>query len=266
MDFVSFIILTYNSEKYIKECIQSIRELKKIKYEVIVCDNGSKDNSCKIVKDFMDNNIHLIVLDKNYGTTISRNKGISLAKGEYICILDSDTEINEYAIQYMINYLKKYEDVGIVGPSMKNAKGEKQIPYRKFPNFKLKIYKALPVNYFNKKGIEMEKISVKEGQKEVIADYLISACWCMPKSTIQKVGMLDERIFYSPEDVEFCIRVWKNNLKVVHLTEPLILHYYQRISKKALLSRVNFSHFYCLLRMLYENRKFLKYQNSKKNY
>ncbi|MCD7893364.1 MAG: glycosyltransferase [Erysipelotrichaceae bacterium] len=256
---IAFIILTYNSQQYIENCIKSILSFDSLDFNAYIVDNGSNDKSVEIIKSFNDKRIILIELDKNYGTTISRNKGLHLIKDEdYVCILDSDTEVNQKAMVYMIDYLKNHIDVGLVGPSMKNKQDIYQIPYRRFPNLKLKLYKAAPIKSLNEKGIKMESYQVNDKDIAIECDYLISACWMMPKTTIDKVGYLDERIFYSPEDVEYCIRIWENNLRIVHLKEPVIIHHYQRISKKKLFSKVNFSHFYCLLRMLYENRKFLK--------
>lgn len=256
---IAFVILTYNSDKFIEDCLSSILKFKSIEYSIYVIDNGSKDQTIEIIKSFSDVNIHLICLEKNYGTTISRNKGLKkITDEQFVCILDSDTIVNEEAIISMINYLQNHKDVGLVGPSMKNINGELQTPYRKFPNLKLKLYKALPIKRFNDKGHELESYILDDKQTEVICDYLISACWVMPVSTLSIVGLLDERIFYAPEDVEYCIRVWKNNLKIVHLKKPCIIHYYQRISRKKLISKVNLSHFYCLIRMLTENRNFLK--------
>lgn len=258
MKSIAFIILTYNSEKYIYHCLKSVLDITGIVMNIFVIDNGSTDKSKELIQSFHDERIHLISMKKNYGTTITRNKGLANVTNEdYICILDSDTEINQDAILEMMDYLDHHRDVGLVGPSMKNQNDEFQIPYRKFPNLKLKLYKNIPIKSFNEKGVQMESYPDTD-EKYIICDYLISACWLMPTSTFKKVGYLDERIFYAPEDVEYCIRIWKHGLKIVHLKNPVIIHHYQRISKKKLISKVNISHTYCLIRMLVENREFLK--------
>ena len=112
MKQVSFVILSWNSEKYLKECIQSILNIKEYNIGIYIIDNGSIDGSVEIIEKFSDKRINLIKLDKNYGTTISRNKGLQLIKyTDYICILDSDTIINEKAIDIMTEYLEKHKNV-----------------------------------------------------------------------------------------------------------------------------------------------------------
>ena len=105
MKKISFIVLSYNSEKYIEDCLESILKIEKYKVHIYVIDNGSKDSSIEIINKIKNEQITLIKLEKNYGTTISRNKGLHLIKEtDFICILDSDTIINEKAIEIMVNY------------------------------------------------------------------------------------------------------------------------------------------------------------------
>jgi len=120
---VSYIILTWNSEKYIKKCIDSILSIKDIEHDIIVVDNGSNDNTKIILKEYKTL-IRTIYLDKNYGTTKSRNLGIkeSDEDSDYICILDSDTQINKLALEKLIS-LAQEEKVGIVGPQMITSSG-----------------------------------------------------------------------------------------------------------------------------------------------
>jgi GT2 family glycosyltransferase len=258
MEKISFIILTHNSNEYIKRCLESIENIKSFEIEIIIADNGSTDNTIKIIENFKKDNIKIIKLKKNYGTTISRNKCLHLIKNtDFICILDSDTIINTDAIEKMIEYLKMNSNVGIVGPGMKGLNNKKQLPYRKFPTWKIKLLKTIPIKKLNSKGIELESYKIKD-DIPFECDYLISACWMMQYDTYKKVGDLDEKIFYAPEDVEYCIRVKENNLKVVHLPYAQIIHVYQRISKKKLISKANITHIIGINYTLKKHKKFLK--------
>ena len=266
MQKISYVILSYNSEKYLKGCLESILNVKNFEIEIYICDNGSQDNSVQIIEKLNDNRIHLIKLEKNYGTTDSRNKCLEIVKNtDYICILDSDTIINEEAMQIMTEYLKKHEEVGLVGPAMKGINGEKQIPFRKFPTWKIKLYKAMPIKYISKKGEKIENYDEKEITDEFKCDYLISACWMMRYETYKKIGKLDEKIFYSPEDVEYCMRIREKGLEIVHLRKAEIIHYYQRISKKKLISKANITHFTGIHYILKKYRKFLRKYRKERN-
>ena len=263
MKKISFIILSWNSEKYLQNCIESILKIKELETEIIIIDNGSTDNSIKIIEKYKK--AKLIKLEKNYGTTISRNKGLHEIKDtDYICILDSDTVINEESIVIMTEYVEKHMDVGIVGPSMIGKDNQKQIPFRKFPTKQIKLYKALPIAKFNKIGESLESYDLNNITDEFECDYLISACWVMRYDVYKKLGDLDEKIFYAPEDVEYCMRARNKGYKVIHLKRAQITHFYQRISKKKLLSKANITHLSGLFYVWRKYRKFLRNYNKER--
>ena len=90
---ISVIMANYNGEKYIKEAIQSVIKQKNIKYEFIIVDDGSTDNSRVIINNFSEQYADLIkpiFQPHNCGQGASFNLGIEISKGEIICFLDSD--------------------------------------------------------------------------------------------------------------------------------------------------------------------------------
>ena len=256
---ISFVILTWNSERYIENCLKSIIDLEGYQKEIFIVDNGSVDNTRQIASMFLDSNIKMIELEKNYGTTYSRNIAIKKRNREYdyLCILDSDTVVNTVAFDKMIEGLQSNESFGLIGPSMKNLNGELQISYRRFPTAAIKFLKAFPNKKFNEKGIDLEKHHFVDEKDFHEVDYVISACWLIKNEVVEKVGLLDERLFYSPEDCDYCFRVWKNKYKVVYSPESLIIHDTQRISKKKFFSKINLSHVCGLIYYFYKHKYFL---------
>lgn len=248
MDKIAFIILTWNSEKVIGPCLNSIAGLTDSDYEIIPVDNGSADSTRRLIESFSGEHPDIRVkakwLDKNYGTTVSRNIGIGLADqdADYICILDSDTVINQAAITEMIKCLKEDPANAIAGPSMVNLANEDQITAKKIPTAFIKICKAFPVRSVQQIGERKEKYDFSEEKDSYPVGYLISACWMIKRSLMNEIGLLDERIFYSPEDVEYCVRTWKKGFRVLYCPKAKIIHATQRISKKKLISRHNWEH------------------------
>ena len=98
---LSFVILTWNSRRYLHGCFDAIIEKceeEKLEYEVIVIDNGSSDGSRSVFAAYSQeksDRFRFICLQRNRGTTLPRNLGLDFAKGKYICILDSDTELGK---------------------------------------------------------------------------------------------------------------------------------------------------------------------------
>lgn len=264
MDKIGFVILTWNSQDCIGACLESIAELKDIAYGIVIADNGSTDSTIDIINR---NFVHLsendncglletIRYESNMGTTIGRNAGIRKFDNtyNYICILDSDTIINEDAMKAMIAVLASDNSNGIAGPQMRTKSGILQNSGRKIPTLRLKLMKAL--SFFGSKdmGAELERYPDINDQPVHPVGYLMSACWMIKRDVINKVGMLDEKIFYAPEDVEYCIRIWLGGYRVLYCNDAHIIHEWQRLSKKKLFSKHNFEHIKGLMYMFNKYR------------
>lgn len=101
---ISVIVPVYNNEKYVERCINSIMEQTYKNIEIIIIDDGSKDNSlqiCERLKSF-DERI-IIISTENCGVSHARNLGIEKATGDYIAFVDSDDYVNENYLQNLIN-------------------------------------------------------------------------------------------------------------------------------------------------------------------
>ena len=101
---VSIIIPVHNSSKYLKKCIDSVLKQTYKNIEVICIENGSKDNSLKILKQYKTIKTYSL---KESGISLARNYGIKKAKGEYLYFLDSDDYIKENLIEELVKKLEK---------------------------------------------------------------------------------------------------------------------------------------------------------------
>lgn len=104
----SIIIPVYNAEKTIKKCLDSVLTQTYKNYEVLIMDDGSKDNSYNICLDYQNEDKRFKVYhQENQGPSIARNKCLDLAKGDWICFVDSDDSVKEDYLQSLyetINY------------------------------------------------------------------------------------------------------------------------------------------------------------------
>ena len=112
---LSFIIPVYNSQKYLKECLNSICKQIKKNAEVIIIDDCSKDKSYQISKNFCSkyNFVKIIRLRKNKGVSYSRNIGIKNALGDYLCFIDSDDKLQDGGVSLIIKNLIKFNNKDI---------------------------------------------------------------------------------------------------------------------------------------------------------
>ncbi len=114
---VSVIVPVYNSEKYLKDCLDSLVKQTLEDMEIIAIDDASTDKSLEILKDYKSkypNKIRVYANTKNLGQGATRNKGIELATGEYIGFLDSDDYVNFNMYAKMYEMAKKNDDPDII--------------------------------------------------------------------------------------------------------------------------------------------------------
>lgn len=112
---ISIIIPVYKVEKYLEKCIQSVINQTYKNIQIILVDDGSPDNCGKICDEYAERDQRIEVIHKsNGGLSDARNKGLEIAKGEYIGFVDSDDYIEADMYEVLYNLLKQYNaDVSI---------------------------------------------------------------------------------------------------------------------------------------------------------
>jgi GT2 family glycosyltransferase len=241
---LSIVILTWNSAKYIEACFESLlKSIQHIDYEIFVVDNGSSDSSLLLLSKYLSNRVTLIKNPTNEGVAKARNKALRKVSGDKVLILDIDTEINKEAIDGLINLLEKDEHIGLCGCKLISSKGEVQLSCRKFPSIRYKLYNLLASRNIMISSNESQFYKQEmNGENPFEVDYVIGACQLFRKNMLDEVGYLDEHIFYGPEDADFCLRIKKAGRKVVYLPTVSLIHHYQQISNKKIISKMSFSH------------------------
>ncbi|MDD3341521.1 MAG: glycosyltransferase family 2 protein [Bacilli bacterium] len=116
-DLITVVIPVYKVEKYISKCVNSIVNQTYKKLEIILVDDGSPDTCGNICDDFSKKDDRIVVVHKkNGGLSDARNCGLEIAKGKYICFVDSDDYIDEKYISILYtNLLKTKADISIIG-------------------------------------------------------------------------------------------------------------------------------------------------------
>lgn len=115
---ISIIMSVYNSERYIKEAVESVLGQTFGDFEFIIIDDGSTDSSVEILQGFHDERIVFVRNDTNIGLTKSLNKGLQLASGEYIARLDADDISSPLRLEKQGQYLDSHPEVGLVASAV----------------------------------------------------------------------------------------------------------------------------------------------------
>jgi GT2 family glycosyltransferase len=257
---ISFVLLTWNSEKYIERCLESLLadiRGRGMSYEIFIVDNGSTDNTASVLKMFQSrypDRIKLICLNRNTGTTYSRNLALKQASGKYIVIMDSDVElIHKGTLSDLIKLLEMDEHFGLAAPRLLYPSGSLQKSTDIFPTVFTKIFR-----YFFLKLIEKRESRLPQKIQPYPVDYAISAVWVIKKDVMKTVGLLDENIFYSPEDVDYCLRLWKSGYKIIYEPRVPVIHHTQEISRGFKLNSAMLNHIKGLIYYFRKHGYFLK--------
>lgn len=132
---VSIIIPAYNSEKFIRRCLDSVVNQIYKNIEIIVVDDASTDNTEKIIKEYAekDNRIRPFYSSENKGVSFSRNIGLKASTGEYIMFVDSDDELTKDAVRRMVDIANKYNSDYVDSYQIiKYAKNNKEYMFTEF--------------------------------------------------------------------------------------------------------------------------------------
>lgn len=217
MHLTSIVILTYNQLEYTKLCIESIRKFTpKEKYELIVVDNNSNDETVKWLKEQDD--IKLILNNENYGVAKGCNQGIKISNGDNILLLNNDTIVTPNWLYNLDACLWSNSKIGAVGCVSNYVANCQQIQVK---------YKDI---------ISMldfaTKFNIKDSHKYELRSRLIGFCLLIKKEVINKIGLLDEQFFPGNfEDDDYCMRILKANYKLV-LSKDTFIHHFGNLSFK----------------------------------
>ncbi len=204
MKKISIIIPLYNAEKYIEKCLYSIKRQTYSNYEIIIVDDGSKDNSLKMCEKFKNENKNIILkifTQKNEGPSSARNRGIANAEGDYITFVDSDDYLEENLLEVLLNCCEKDT---MVRSNYKTFKGNK---------------------IFNNKT-ERDKILDGDFIEKILANSFPGCVWgCLFETKIIKKMKFSSELHFM-EDTLFLVE-YLNNIKYVKFVEA---NYYYCLS------------------------------------
>lgn len=202
-DLITIIIPVFNAENYITSCLESILQQSYSNIEIIVINDGSIDNTEKIIEEYCikDPRIHYIS-QINSGPSAARNRGLKSATGEYIMFLDADDWLEKKCCEISINTIKAYHADMLM-----------------FDYYKVINNEKYPYNSFSKKFIEFQKN--KENLNFVYDMRAISVWGKLYKTLSIKNIFFDETIKIS-EDVDFNFRVYNQIDKIVYIQKYLL--------------------------------------------
>lgn len=219
----SVIIPNWNGKNLLKICLNSLKKQTFKNFEIIVVDNGSIDGSIEYLKKWkMENGKwKIILLDKNYGFAKAVNEGIKNALGEYIILINNDTEVEKNCLKFLVEAADK-QDVGFVAAKMLNF-------YKRDVIDSAGDYIDV-VGHANNIGLG-EKDSEKF-QRSGYVFLVTGGGGLFKREVFDRVGLFDEDYFAYFEDVDLCLRAQLVGFKGWFEKRAKIYHIHKATSSK----------------------------------
>lgn len=250
MKRLSVVILCWNSEARLRTLFPTLRKaLQGIDAEVILVDNGSRHPVDTLPAEYRLPAPKVIRLDRNYGVAYGRNRGMEAAQGEYVWLLDDDTEVNASAIATMLAHMEQHPNCGMCGCRLTDAEGIVQESYKSFPGLGVKLRNILHIKSKSPYLSELAESNV------IHPTYIIGACQLIRHQVVLKIGLLDECIFYGPEDADFCLRAAKAGYTVDYLTTATIIHHWRRLTTTSPFSTMGRKHIKALFHFWHRHKR-----------
>jgi len=221
---VSVVIVTYNSEKFIEDCLGSLARQDFKDFEVIIIDNNSKDKTKGIIKSKYPD-VRIIENHNNEGTCEARNQGIAVARGEFILCLDHDTRFYQDFLSTLYASIKNNDCIAGVGPKILMADTKRIYSFGIHRTFLRRFYDIGS----GKKDLGSENI-----EKYVFG--VSAAAVLYRKRALEDIRLkgeyFDKDFFYFLEDVDISWRMRKRGWEFLYLPRAECMHIGGRSRKK----------------------------------
>ena len=239
---ISILIANWNTRELLRACLLSLREnLRDIDHEIIVVDNASHDESAQMVRDEFPE-VCLLVNDQNEGYARANNQAFELSRGEWVWLLNSDTEIFPNAAQELLKMFEQSDSgkstqsstrysakIGAVASALIDARdGTIQGSCRTFPSPRAlwteatnlqKIFKRSRKFGFYRYG-DWSMKTAREIEQPMTSSLLVR------RAAIEDVGgLFDEQFPIFFNDVDLCFRLQQRGWKIVFCPQSRVKHW-----------------------------------------
>lgn len=256
---LSIVVVNYNTDELTKDAIASvIKNTTTISYEIIVVDNSSTKSSLNF-DEYKNIKLFLNIENKGFGNAC--NFGASKSSGKYIMFLNSDTLVKANAIEKSIGYIKKHNNIGVLG--LKTIFKDGNIDNgckRGFPTPMASLYYFLGLDKRhpeNKKYGVYHQTFIDENKNSEV-DAVSGSCMIIPRTVFDEINGFDEDFFMYGEDLDICYRIKQKGYKIIYFADAEIIHLKGQsgLNKK---SKKTIEHFYNAMNIFYDKHYKQKY-------
>lgn len=214
---VLIIILCYNGVDLTIACLRSLRRIAYTAYEVLVVDNASSDSTPERVREHFPE-VAVIETGANLGFAAGNNVGLRYALGhgyDYALLLNNDTEVAPDFLNALVDEAESDPAIGVAGPTIYYYDQQDT------------IWSAGGEIDWRRGVSRMRGIGERDTHQYDVPgdrDFVTGCALLVRRAALERAGLLDERFFMYYEETEWCVRIRRAGLRVVHVPRACVLH------------------------------------------
>lgn len=224
---LSIVIVNWNAVRYLSNCLATLRRfLSPLSPEIIVIDNASYDGSKELIqRDFPE--VHFIQSEANLGFARANNIAVRRSAGEYVLLLNPDTELVDDSLLRMLQYLRENSHVGAVGCRLLNSDLSLQWKYvQSFPTI---LNQLLTADLLQRTFPRWKLWGLRplfdcvDGAVDV--EVLAGSCVMLRRTAFEAVGLFSEEYFMYADDVDLCYKIRRSGYLVKYFGSATLIHH-----------------------------------------
>ena len=224
---LSIVVLSWNTKDLTLECLAAlVADRPQYACEIIVIDNASHDGSADAIAAAHPG-VRLVRNQENVGYARGNNQGAALAAGTYVCLLNSDTQVREGALDLLVDFLATNPGYGAVAPKLVNPDGSVQKACQRFPGlltalcFDTWIGRLWPGTIVERRYHyrDFDHLTTRD------VDQPPGACFVMRTAEYRQLAGFDESLWLFFNDVDLCRRIWRRGQRIRYLAEAVVMHH-----------------------------------------
>lgn len=223
---ISVVIPSWNTKDYLAACLAHLAAARKPATEVIVVENASHDGSYEYLREHHPD-VQVIRNEQNEGFARGSNQGMRVARGRYVLLLNTDTEVFPDAIERLYRFLEEHPGHGAVAPRLVHKDGRTQRTVQEFPTLKTALFFSTPLERWYPESRELRRYFMRDWDQESSrdVDQPPAAVLLLRRSVLEQVGLFDEQLWLFYNDVDLSRRIRAAGHRTHYLAEAKVVHH-----------------------------------------
>ncbi len=225
---LSVIVVTHNRAELALTTLRTAEAANRgLKVQWIVVDSGSSDGTPERIE--AAHPAVTVLRERNIGFAAANNRGVEIARGRYVLLLNPDVETTSGTLDDLVAKLDARLKVGVASVIQNTPTGELERSIRRFPSPWLAFGEAIAASRLAPlRRWREDEPRARRYQREVSADWLVGAFLIVRTEALREVGVLDERFFLYSEETDWCYRFRRAGWEIVHLPVMEVTHHTSR--------------------------------------